>query len=137
MSSYKFPAVRLEVRDSKPYYIPLVVKYQVSVFTDKDSPAPKAEKSNQNKPGPRDRKAQGQGQPGRGQPRNQRPNDGRGRGGGKEKQGMAGSDDTGKSPEADVYITLMGTKGDTGARHLKANQENSNKFQPGKVSLLT
>ncbi len=38
------------------------------------------------------------------------------------------------STDADVYVTLYGERGDTGARHLVKSQSSETKFQQGQVS---
>lgn len=44
--------------------------------------------------------------------------------------------DSGAGTDADVYVMLVGSLGDSGIRELKQNLEERSKFQPGSVSVL-
>ena len=43
--------------------------------------------------------------------------------------------DSGAGTDADVYVTLVGSLGDSGLRELKQNLEEHSPFQPGGVSV--
>ena len=42
----------------------------------------------------------------------------------------------GSGTDANVFITLFGSKGDTGEHQLRESQTNKNKFEQGKVCYL-